>query len=202
MLFSPPADPRHESEKERNLYAKLLVGYWFNELVPGVEERLAAFGEILDGGEWFGGRAAARLDPRTARVTTDFHAYRAGDYDDRGECADVLALDAASSSMVAVEAKLDSDFTYAKDVLANAARIRHVADAFGVRSAVQCLLVSKRKRDEAERQQSHAGSNWTQLLSHGGPPLVLVTWEQLVAHPCVDERVRGFVVERLRRARS
>lgn len=201
MLFSRPADPRHESEKERNLYAKFLIGYWFNELVPGFDERLAAFIQILREGKWFGDQVDVRLDATTARVTLDYHAYRAGKYPDRGECADVLLLDPVSSSMVAIEAKLQSDFDFDKDVVKNCARIVHVSTALQIRRPVQCLLIAKTKLAGAKAHAGQRGSNWTSLAAHRGPPpLVIITWEDLARHRCTDRRVADYVLDQLQRS--
>lgn len=199
MEYTVAFDSRHASEKERTFYAKVMIGYWFNELVPGLDDRVAAFVDVLHAGRWFGGRREVRLSAQDARVTTDYHAYRAGSYKDEGEAADVLVLDTASSTMVAIEAKVHSDFKYKKDITENAERIRHVARSLKISSAVQCLLITQAKRDEAEKHQRQSGSHWTRLTKHDGPePVVLITWEDLLAHNAVDTRVRDFARWKLR----
>jgi hypothetical protein len=193
MLFTCPAEANHESEKERNLYAKVFVGYWFNELVPGIDERLLSFRKILGAGLWIGARVEPNLSLQETRVTLDYHEYRAraiassgsvisvaqaGDNPDRGECADVLVMDFSTKCMVAIEAKLASDFTYDKDILRNSKRIRRVQTSFRMTTAIQCLLLARRKLEEVERHAAQRGSAWLALQGHVSEiPLVVVTWE-------------------------
>lgn len=51
MIFKQEADDFHqlESYKERNLYYKILGGYFFNELIDGYDHRKKQFRKLLAG---------------------------------------------------------------------------------------------------------------------------------------------------------
>lgn len=193
MLFSLPTQPHHESEKERNLYAKFFVGYWFNELVAGFEQRLQIFCDIVRDGS--NGMARPVMTP-AARVTLDYHSYGV----DNGECADVLVADFSTGHLVAVEAKLGTDFSYEKDIKANAERIGNLPRSFaGISNLTQCLLITAAKKAQLESRVHLTRSNLRRLqnhrVDHPAIPLSLVTWEQFASH--AEERVQTYLREHI-----
>src|SRR5690349_17288206 len=91
-----------ESEKERNLYCKFFGGYFFNELLAGVDERVARFCRLLDHPDYPTTQQARAisLSASTLHVSFDNHAYLFENCSvDMGELADILVHDHASRTM-------------------------------------------------------------------------------------------------------
>jgi hypothetical protein len=190
LLFSLPAHRDHESDKERNLYAKFFAGYWFNELVDGLGERIQVFCDIVSTG------CGERIRPvltTAARVTLDFHSHGV----DGGECADILVTDFSTGHLVAIEAKLGTNVSYEKDVAANATRIADLASRHftGISTATQCLLITEAKKARMLNLAHLEQSTWhkLELYRRSGPkiPLSVMTWEEFAARSRAD--VASFV---------
>ena len=127
MLFDHQAG-RWESEKERNLYSKFFAGYFFNELVPGWEERLAAFCALLETKAQevlFPRPRPIALIPSHTHVSFDNHIWRLSQYD-RGEFADILIYD--NALWIPLRPVL-IEFSCDKDIICNLNRIASIPAA-------------------------------------------------------------------------
>ena len=148
MLFTTKNDD-FESEKERNLYYKLFAGYLFNELVTGVEGRLAAFADIINSSPRRGQAASTKsvmLSIAATHISFDNHAYLFADLAlDRGEFADILLHDRSNQVVVPIEAKVYSNWSYDKDVLANERRLQAIEAQMPGTHFVPCLLVTSKR---------------------------------------------------------
>ena len=168
-----------ESEKERNFYFKFFAGYYFNELVPGIERRIQDFCNILNNplNRINDPGIEIELSPVTTHVTFDFHAYLINSQSDRGELADILIVDEDKSLCIAIEAKWLEDWNYEKDIIANMDRIKLLKKHF--ENVYQCLLLKKGKLEKGKIVKT-ANSNYNRLLKPTNNPLILITWEDLL----------------------
>jgi hypothetical protein len=190
-----------ESEKERNLYYKLFGGYFFNELVPGFEQRLAQFCHLLDHPEHPDERQSQPLclTAATTHVSFDNHAYLFEKWkEDRGELADIIVHDRSTRTLVFIEAKVHSDFSYNKDIVENSARIRAVRDGLGDCHAVHCLLIKQSKWKEVQRQVGNRNSQFAKLCADKDCTTRIVTWERF-ADICDNSTVSKFLGAQLKR---
>ena len=200
MLFDCGTDA-FESEKERNLYYKFFGAYFFNELVPGFEQRLGQFCHLLDHPAYPDLRQSQPLSmsAATTHVSFDNHAYlfeKCGV--DRGELADVIVHDRSTRTLVFIEAKVHSDFSYDKDIVENSARIQAVRDRLGDCHAVHCLLIKQSKWKEVQRQVGNRNSQFAKLCADKGCSTRIVTWEQF-ASICDDPDVSTYLQTQLSR---
>lgn len=184
MIFDHGIDV-FESEKERNLYYKVFAGYLLNEYIDGIEARLNAFCRWVNDAPHRGKAAPnvdLRLDVGTTHVSFDNHAYMLEECaTDRGEFADVLVHDRSNKIIVAIEAKVHSDWSYSKDVAANDTRIRRIEAQMAGVTFVPCLLVKKDKWAEAERMQNHPRSNYRPFVERDDNRCRVLFWEDLAA---------------------
>jgi hypothetical protein len=199
MLFDTGSDV-FESEKERNLYYKVFAGYLFNEHIAGFEARLERFCHLLDESPDRGQAASDEpvvLSPATTHVSFDNHAYRfEGCGIDRGELADILVHDRSTRTIVTIEAKVHSDWSYRKDILENDARLRRIEERIpGVR-LVPCLLVSRSKWEAVQKQRNHGGSQYRLFVESPDNRFRILLWED-VAEVCGEDSVRRFVAAAL-----
>jgi hypothetical protein len=188
MIFNHATEERvFESEKERNLYYKFFAGYFLNELVPGYEERVQSFYELLfnkknDKEDSFGDFKFHQniKIPLTVSVTFDFHGYLLEGASDRGELADILIQDHQNKLFIAIEAKSLSDWNLLKDVETNSNRIinlKKYADKI-----LQVLLITDAKLHGSKNKVNNHNSNWNKLISPERifkVPLKIITWERL-----------------------
>ncbi len=188
MLFDIGNDI-FESEKERNLYYKFFAGYFFNELVSGYEKRLERFKEILQQGIV---RGNINWDDFTfssahTHVSFDNHAYLLGIGKDRGEFADILIHDPVEKVLVAVEAKFLSKWSFKKDIVGNANRLKEIKKRMtDDTKIIQCLLVTKTKWDRSQKK-----------LGEDLPiPIVVVMWDDFL-ESCDDDVVKQYLQKRL-----
>jgi hypothetical protein len=193
MLFN--GDGRvFESYKERNLYFKFFAGYFFNELIPGHEERLSFFANLVASqlrSERDADYAGIVLSPNSTIVSFDNHVVqferkkrnRAVGVD-RGEFADILIRDLRSKVLIAIEAKYRSPLVARKDVEKNWARILQANKHIKAKSVVQCLLVAG-QRSKGWEDKSHKHH------------LIVLTWEQFLGYEC-DPAVRRWLRRQLR----
>jgi len=174
-----------ESEKERNLYYKVFAGYLLNEYVDGFEARLDRFCEWINHAPHRGKAAHdihLELAAETTHVSFDNHAYMLDNCGaDRGEFADVLVHDRTTKSVVTIEAKVHSDWSYPKDIEANDARIRRIEGQMVTATFVPCLLIRKEKWEQAERMQNHPQSNYRSFVERDDNRFRVLFWEDLAA---------------------
>ena len=179
MLFNFPENTI-ESEKELNFYFKFFAGYYFNELVPGIEGRIQDFCQILNNAPDrfnvpdFG----IELSPGNIHVTFDLHAYLFDRQTDRGELADIFIADHVKSVCIAIEVKWLEDWDYEKDIIANKDRIKLLQMHF--KNVYQCLLIKRSKLENGKKKEKIAGSNYSRLFDQKDIPIILITWEHLL----------------------
>ena len=186
MLFNHGTDT-FESEKERNLYYKFFAGFFFNELVPGYEERVKSFYELLfhnnnDEADSFGDfkLLEGMKIPSSVYVTFDFHGYLIDDASDSGELADILIQDHQNNLFIALEAKSLTDWNYKKDIKINSERIEKLTEYAD--KIYQILLITDNKLLGVKNKANHKKSNWNKLISQQNKlqvPLKIITWEDL-----------------------
>ena len=198
-----------ESEKERNFYSKVFAGYYFNELIPGYEQRLEAFSNLLRNNKdlTFSGVLdnRFRLSPKSTHVTFDFHAYLLREENDRGELADVLITDLENASAVAIEVKFLKNWEFKKDIEVASSRILSLLESNRISSFVHVLLISRSKLNGARRAVGKQTSNWAKLSHVELPyPLVVLTWED-IAETCKGsdaDLVTNFIHQHVKGSRK
>lgn len=195
MIFNHGSEVRvFESEKERNLYYKFFAGYFFNELVPGYEERIKSFYELMFYGNEVEekhcfGEFKLHKDmeiPSSVSVTFDFYGYLLEGAQDRGELADILIQDHQNNLFIAVEAKFLKNWDYEKDITVNSDRIIQLKKHSG--NLYQVLLLTREKLENCEKANP-ATSNWGKIIKHKNDlklPLRIITWENLF-DICLDK---------------
>ena len=180
MLFDI-GDDVLESEKERNLYYKFFAGYFFNEFVPGYEQRLISFQQLLreelQQHSWKPAREIT-LSIASTHVSFDNHGYLVGFQDDRGEFADIVIHDRDNRFIIAIEAKFMSDWKFTKDVVVNARRLEYIASQMRDTDIIPCLLVPKQKWNAAVELTTRIANNVQQLQDEPNSRLIILKWEQ------------------------
>ena len=203
MLFSFDSTA-FESEKERNFYYKVFAGYWLNELIPDLQDRLDAFLAVLSAPRFKGPKAPplVPLVAKSAHASFDNHEHRiAGPRTDHGEFADILIQDEAGPVLYAIEAKLYSDWKYPKDVLRNGDRLSRIAKLLPKVSIIPVLLLSEKKWSDSKHQSGTPGSHYKRLDADKCAQVRVICWEDL-ANKTKDLKVRRFISERLRTPKS
>lgn len=185
-----------ESEKERNFYFKFFAGYYFNELVPGIESRIRDFFKILNNplNRINDPGTEIELSPVTTHVTFDFHEYLFNKEADRGELADILIIDEDKSLCIAIEAKWLEDWNFEKDIIANNTRIQILKNHF--KEVFQCLLIKRSKLENGMKKGKSKSSNYSKLFSQKEIPVILITWENLletIDEPAVKKFFSNFL---------
>ena len=201
MLFST-RNSDFESEKERNLYYKFFAGYFFNELIPDLDARIGSFCTLLNdctrGGKSI--RPGVRLTPDSTHVSFDNHGYLfSGIGLDRGEFADVLIQDHSTRVMVAIEAKVQSNWSYNKDIASNEKRLKLIENEIPNLTMFPCLLLTESKWKASARQKSRQHSNYQRLVESDGCRTRVVFWEELLAITN-DIKVRAYIEDQLARS--
>lgn len=183
-----------ESNRERNLYYKFFAGYFFNELIEGVEKRKAAFCDLLIskvvdfeksiGSEKIMKEAINSLNTGDFAVTFDFHSSQIIDEDkrnDRGEMSDVLLI--SKTHFISIECKFLSNLSFGKDILEVQERIIKIKKEFQ-REPIQLLLIKKIKWDNIVNSQKKGGSFFTLFhknKTQSDIPVIVIHWEELLA---------------------
>ncbi len=113
-----------ESNKERNLYYKIFGGYLCNEFIEGYDERIKGLISILSNPTSPLNKklpvVSVDLDPNDIHISFDNHSIRFGQITtDHGEFADILIQSPSRKNLVAIEAKLHSDWNYDDDIKKN-----------------------------------------------------------------------------------
>jgi hypothetical protein len=179
MLFDN-GDDVLESEKERNLYYKFFAGYFFNEFIPGYEERLASFQQLLreemQQHSWKPAREIT-LSTASTHVSFDNHGYLIGFQGDRGEFADIVIHDRENHFLIVIEAKFMTDWDFAKDVKVNAHRLEYIASQMHDTDIIPCLLVPKQKWDAAVELATRIENNVWKLQNAPNSRLIILKWE-------------------------
>jgi hypothetical protein len=207
MTGAPPliydfAETSFESEKERNLYYKIFAGYLFNELVPGYDSRVQAFFELLNNPVAVGQAAPSlpeSLDPRNTHVSFDNHLYLFQQAKgDCGEFADILLHDFTSRTLVAIEAKLHSDWSHESDIVANQTRHSQLVDLLPTINVVPVLLLTERGWEHVKQRESNEQGNYRRFVDDPQCRYRVILWAQIAS--IIKERiVREFLYSQLSR---
>jgi len=214
MIFKTEIEDFHlfESYKERNLYYKIFAGYYFNEIVPGYEERKSKFFSLLENGiqdeeRIYGCRQDINeilSDTRQEKLnlTFDYHPaqiFKDNKKLDRGEMSDILIT--TTSTMISIECKFLSDFDIDKDILLVQRRIKKFSMQFYLRP-IQVLLLKKEKWATSAKIKTRID----QVLDSNSEsfifsPIVVVFWEDIL--DLIDNAiVKEYLAKQLKRRLS
>ncbi len=184
-----------ESEKERNLYYKVFAGYVFNEFIPGIDQRVRDFCELVYRTSYRGLSATEypiAINPETAHVSFDNYEYMFyGIAKNKGEFADVLIHDRCERILIAIEAKVHDDWSYDKDILENDERLRRIEAQLGDVKVVPCLLLKSDKWDQCRRKINSKGSHYRRFNEETGNRFRVLLWEDIIAL-CKSKTVQSF----------
>jgi len=183
-----------ESEKERNFYYKFFCGYYFNELVDGLNERVEIFCEIINNNcaEHFNiDNLTFQISSVDSHVTFDVHSYLVCNNTDNGELADIFIIDNKNKLCLAIEAKFLTDWSYEKDILENSLRIKSCNEVLKEYKFIQCLLIKENKWKEAIKLKNHPYSNYTKIKNQTETSFVVLTWETLI-ESIPDRKVKEY----------
>jgi hypothetical protein len=182
-----------------------LAGYFFNELVPGYIDRFNSFIDLFKT-PVFGHRID--MNPfkniEDVNVSFDFHLKQESETeDDRGEVADILIYD--KTTLLAIEAKYLSNWSYEKDVVRNQKRINEFSEitSFKKPNIYHCLLVAENKWlnsiDQWEKLHKES-SNYKKLkeaINNLEYPLSVITWQNILTKT-TDRNVFSYLESRLK----
>jgi len=181
MLFNNSA-ATFESEKERNLYYKVFGGYLFNEFIYGYQDRLLSFCNVVNNSKERGKFAPTftlKLDPIKTHISFDNHIYLFSPRLNRGEFADILIQDESNKTLVSIEAKLHSNWSYEKDIVENKKRLDFIAGRIPNIKIFPILLVSRNSWKNVKRMGPHRDSNYTKFQCDQDCPFIVIFWDQL-----------------------
>ena len=190
---------KYESEKERNFYSKFFLGYFFNELIDGYEQRLKFFSELLGRSQLMGERnemGSVELSAHSTFVSIDNHNYPEKGSQE-GEFADVMIHDVSNGTLVAIEVKFLDDWDFNRDIKKNGEKIVAAGKRLRVAHAIPCLLLTGKKWKGTVTRKKQTGSNYAKLLKCEAPPVIL-TWEDFL-EGVTNQKVREFVAFQLGR---
>jgi hypothetical protein len=190
-----------ESEKERNLYYKIFAGYLLNEFIPGYQDRLQSLCSLINNSEERGKAApksTLKLDPTNTHISFDNHIYLFSPNLDRGEFADILIHDELNNTIVTIEAKLHSNWSYDKDILSNKRRLDLIQNNLPQIHLFPVLLVSRCRWENAKKMESHQNSHYVRFRDAPDCPFIVILWEQL-NNTIENPDVHQFLVSQLDR---
>lgn len=204
MLFNF-SEKFKESNKERNVYAKLFAGCIFNDFIPQnskfelakkfFEKLIYRYTNTCEEFEITPQDTVIKhLDGlqndeilKNLHVDFDHHAERElpGIKDNKGEISDIFIT--AENILIGIEAKVFSNWDFKKDIIDEQKRIQCVSKRYGVSfGRIHVLLVTKQKWDEvkSERQTKRAASQYNLLKQHirkdDSMPFIWLRWEDLI----------------------
>lgn len=184
-----------ESEKERNFYYKIFAGYIFNELIPGYQNRLERFCNLLTRPEEKGmgyDKRSINLNPSSTHISFDNHLYLFSQLKtDKGEFADILIHDKNNNVIIAIEAKLHSAWSYEKDIVSNTSRHDLIRNALPSVIIKPVLLLLKYRWDYTKKQESKDHSNYLRFKNDKECKFIVILWEQ-IRDLIDDEKVMGY----------
>ena len=206
MLFNytPSELAIKDSYKERNLYCKIFAGYFFNEIVPGIEKRKQdfvnkIFTEIRNDERYSGSFSAIQsalqaFMEKENKMTFDFHPCQINSTDfvtDRGEMSDILIVN--DSHFISIEFKFLEQMAYRKDVTEVQNRMISFSDFLKL-NPLQILLM--------KRSSWQNGSIRSEIkIFKPKIPLVIVLWEDML-EIITDHRVKEYLRIQLTRKKN
>jgi len=185
-----------ESEKERNLYYKVFAGYLLNEFIPGYQDRLMSFCSVINNSKERGKFAPTftlKLDPIKTHISFDNHIYLFRPKLNRGEFADILIQDESNKTLVAIEAKLHSNWSYKKDIGENKKRLDYIRERISNINIFPILLVSRNSWKNVKKMGPHRDSNYTKFQCDQDCPFIVIFWDQL-AEIVNNSEVNQFIL--------
>lgn len=201
MLFGN-SDTDFESEKERNLYYKIFAGYLFNELIPGFGDRLKEFCRLLENASARGESCSSypiSLDARSTHVSFDNHLYLFDELTtDRGEFADIVVHDSSTRTIVAIEAKLHSKWSFDKDIASNQERHTQLNSILPDVTIVPVLLLTRFRWEHTKAKESSEHSSFLRFQQDLTCKFRVILWED-IAGLIQEEKVRIYLETQLSR---
>lgn len=186
-----------ESKKERNLYCKFFAGYFFNELIPGYESRLANFTVLLQNPVY----------PKESFLPTNF-ALSASDtcvsFDNHPdivtqaqyeEFADIIIYSSMKNVLVGIEVKYLDDWDFEKDIQQNTEKLVAVGKDLNLKTVIPCLLIARKKWERASSKQNCPGSNVKKLLDNKSR-VIIIQWESFLM-PDLNKDVYDYLKRQL-----
>ena len=118
---------------------------------------------------------------------------------DRGEFADILIHDRSTYTLIAIEAKVHSDWSYDKDILSNNARLSLIQGEIPTTQIIPCLLVTRAKWEASARYDTDEHSNFQRMMKAEDCLTRVIFWEELF-DLVNNDRVKGHFKNQLARA--
>lgn len=207
MLFNTNDYLFLESDKERNLYFKILGGCVFNELIPDnklgrifIDKLISKYKctcnefrtniseDVVEKLHNF------NLDFDSLHVSFDYYAYKAEESSsDKGELADIF-ISGSRPGFIAIEAKFKEDYIFNKDIVLNGNRIYEISELKSCFGA-QVLLITNNKWLNSKRKSNQSGSNYNLLEEYitnevNKIPFILLLWEDVLEVISKDKRMK------------
>lgn len=193
MIFNNP-NQYFESEKERNLYYKIFAGYICNEFIKGYEDRMRKLIQVFNKPIILNTEfkhEKIEIDINDNHISFDNHLYLFDELaTDRGEFADVLIQSKSTRTIIAIEAKLHSNWSFEKDIKSNQDRLQKIEKRLSPINIYPILLVTKKRWDGALAMENNGNSNYGQLKNAASNKCRVILWEdvlKIIDHPKVVE---------------
>ncbi len=211
MIFTN-YDEIFESNKERNLYYKIFAGFFFNELLPGYEQRKKDFFDLLIDHLYSDQHFAKTVDldkplleilkelsEDNLHVSFDFHPKQViTNYTDQGEVSDIIIW--GDKYFISIEVKYLTDWTFKKDIGEVQNRIEYLGNKLN-KKGIQVLLVKERKWLNNIAKLNQPGANLMKLKNNKHKlriPLLVITWNQILK--LIEEpKVKKYLLNQLDR---
>jgi len=204
MIFNN-TNETFESEKERNFYYKVFAGFLFNEFIPDYELRVKTFLDFLSSPVLEGKNANIGLSQLTdfsdMHISFDNHLYLFKDIEtDRGEFADILIHSKKAKTLIAIEAKLHSGWSFSKDIEVNQKRLLKIKEHIPDIKIYPFLLIKESNWIGVSNKSSQYGSNITKIKNYKQNLTSIVMWEDLMrAIKPLNQKVHEYMSEQLKR---
>jgi hypothetical protein len=114
-----------------------------------------------------------------AHVSFDNHIYLFPPRLNRGEFADILIQDEPNKTLVSIEAKLHSNWSYEKDIVENKKRLDFIGERIPNIKIFPILLVSRNSWKNVKKMGPHRDSNYTKFQCDQDCPFIVIFWDQL-----------------------
>jgi hypothetical protein len=199
-----------ESYKERNLYYKIFAGYFFNELIDGIEDRKHKFFDLLSdvlkqperflGGEERTMKILEAVRNGEMHVTFDYHSIqplKSGEEVDHGEMSDVLLW--SKSAFISIECKFLENMDINNDVLKVQKRIDLMKQNMKMDDALQVLLMKEFKWKNSIKRSQNNPSFFTDVhAARLSFPVIVICWDELVSL-ITDGKVKNYLKRQIER---
>jgi len=157
---------------------------------------LMSFCNVINNSKERGQRAPTfklKLNPMKTHVSFDNHIYLFPPRLNRGEFADILIQDESNKTLVSIEAKLHSNWSYEKDIIENKKRLDFIAERIPTIKIFPILLVSRNSWNNVKKLGPHRDSNYTKFQCDQDCPFMVIFWDQL-AEIVNNPKVSQFIL--------